>query len=369
MRVLHVDSGREWRGGQTQLLYLIRSGPRPAHVALPPGAPVSRALTEAGASLHPVDFRGPMRGTRALRQLVRRLRPELLAAHTSHAHAHAARLSELVPVVVHRRVDFALKQDRLARRKYARPAGYVAVSAAVRRVLKEGGVPAARVRVVHDGVDAAALQPLPERRRARAELGLADDRPLVLAVGALVTHKDHATLLRALPALRDQLPRVLLWIAGEGELRAELQHLAAELELGSSLRLLGQREDVPRLLAAADVFCHPSREEGMGQAVVEAMLAACPVVATRAGGVPEVVHAPHTGLLVPARRPVVLAEALVDALQAPKERRLAWGRAGRARAEAHFSVEAMVRGTLRAYAELRAGVAGRPADIGAGEAR
>ena len=129
-----------------------------------------------------------------------------------------------------------------------------------------------------------------------------------------------------------------VFVAGEGPLRASLE--------GSALRLLGQRPDVPALLARADVFVHSSKEEGFGQSVIEAMMAGVPVVATAAGGVPEAVG--EAGILVPPRQPDALREALRRALRGehpPVE-------VARARARARFSVEVMVAGTEAVYREL-----------------
>ena len=149
MRVLHVDTAREWRGGQTQLLHLARSMADCA-VALPPDAPLRPALEQAGVRVLPVAFRGPFRGGRALAAAVRTFRADLVAAHTSHAHGHAVAVGTR-PVVVHRRLDFAPGWG--SRAKYRRATRFVAVSAAVGAVLERSGVEPGRIDVVLDGAD------------------------------------------------------------------------------------------------------------------------------------------------------------------------------------------------------------------------
>jgi glycosyltransferase involved in cell wall biosynthesis len=339
--VLHVDTGREWRGGQTQMRHVVRASSEVA-VALPPDAPARAAIEQAGAAVYPIPFRGRWRGTRALRAAIEVFAPDVVAAQTSHAHAHAVRARDLAPVVVHRRVDFAIASDPIARRTYAEAAGYVAVSGAVAAILGRAGVPRARVVVVPDGV--RPEPPRQDREAVRASLGVPSQAPLIVAVGALVGHKAHRVLVEA---ARD-LPGTIVMIAGEGPLRGALEQQIRAAGVGARVRLLGQRGDVPDLLGAADVFCHCSDEEGMGQAVVEAMFAGLPVVATAAGGVPEVVTDGATGWLVPVGDAKALARALSFAAadRAEAARR---AQAARSTANERFSVSRMVADTLAAY--------------------
>lgn len=316
MRVLHVDTATELRGGQRQLVLLVeglRARGVEQLVACPPDAPLRGLLPD----LELVDVRPGNHPANLMRLRAASAAVDVVAAHTSHA--HFAGLAADAPLVVHRRVDFPPHDGWLSRRKYLVPAAFVCVSGAVAAVLSDAGVPPDRLHVVHDGV--RALPPLPP-----AELG---EGPIVLAVGALVDHKDHATLAAAAAAVE---ARVL--VAGEGPRRPDLE--ATELEL------LGHRDDVAALFARAQVFVHCSQEEGMGQVVVEAMLAGLPVVATRAGGVPEVVG--EAGLLVPVRDPAALADALNRALKGEHPA------ADVSKAQARrFGVDAMVEGTLQAY--------------------
>lgn len=345
MRVLHVDTAREWRGGQTQLLHLVRgSGDA---VALPADAPLRPALEAAGVEVLPVAFGGSVRGTAALSGVLRRWKPDLVAAHTAHAHTHAALLG--ARHVVHRRVDFAPGGAPWSRWKRGRAAGWVAVSDAVAGVLTRAGVAADRVVVVRDGVDPAPFEAIgPDARaRARAALGIPLDAPVIGAVGALVPHKGHRHLIEAAAWIDNQRKDVWVVIVGEGPEREALQALATQWTIAPRVRLVGARDDVPQLLAAFDLFVHPSVEEGLGQAVIEAMLAGVPVVASQAGGIPELIDDLHTGLLVRAGDGEALARAIIAALRG-RDRAAARAEAARERARM-FSVAAMVAGTRAAY--------------------
>ncbi len=340
--ILHVDTGLEWRGGQTQLLHLARAQGTRCVVALRQGAPLGPALAEAGVPVAwlPCGGRlGVWAGAPALARLVRRLRPALIAAHTSHAHSLAWSMG-LGPLVVHRRVDFA--PGRFSSPKYRGVRGYVAVSQAVKQVLIASGVSPERIRVVHDGVDVA---PVGAPR--------AYTRPTIGCVGALVPHKDHATFLRAMRIVTQRRPDVGAVILGEGPLRGPLTDQIQQMSLTSQVELLGYRPDIRRYLAGLRVFCHPSVEEGMGQVVVEALLAGVPIVATRAGGVAEVLEEGRWGQLVPARDPQALAEALIQALDVDEGHD---PEPGKAWAMGRFGVSQMVHETEVAYRSLVAGV-------------
>jgi glycosyltransferase involved in cell wall biosynthesis len=246
---------------------------------------------------------------------VGRLEADLVAAHTSHAHTCCTILPRRL--VVHRRVDFMPSGGW----KYRRPDGYVAVSEAVARIVRAAG--GSLVQVVPDGVSTPPVVPP------------AVDGPTVLAVGARVAHKGHRYLAEASRYMAD----VDVGVAGEGEL------------VYPGIRWLGRRDDIPALLAAARVFVQPSVEEGMGQAVIEAMAAGVPVVVTDTGGLPEVVG--DTGIVVPRSDARALAQGIQRALAGehpPIE-------AARERA-ARFSVDAMVDGTLAAYARVLDGCGG-----------
>jgi glycosyltransferase involved in cell wall biosynthesis len=214
-------------------------------------------------------------------------------------------------------------------------------------------VPRDRIAVVQNGIRIPERLAVPVRdawrAEIRADLGLASAERLIVCVGNLYPVKDHATLLRACATLAE----VHVAIAGRGEEEAALRALAAELGMASRVHLLGLRDDIPRLLAAADLFVHPSRSEELPLAVLEAMAAAKAVVATRVGGVPDAVVSGETGLLVGPGEPKPLADAIETLLRDPSlAERL--GQAARCRVEALFDHERMVDRYLEIYESLSA---------------
>lgn len=275
--------------------------------------------------MHRVAFRGRLWGRRALRRLLLKTRPDLIAAHTHHALALCHGLG--VPLVVHRRVDFV--PSRVTVRRYNQARHVVAVSAAVANVLRRAGV-RTPLRVVYDAVLPLPIGPWPRPPPRR-----------LVAVGALVPHKGHIDLLRAMTEVDAELV-----IAGQGPERGSLERFVQRHGLTSRVTLLGQVAEVAPLLHRAHAFVHPSREEGLGQAVIEALSAGCPTVTTWAGGLAEVVE--DRGTLVPSRSPRRLAQALrrvLERLDEARKRALA----GRAALVERHAVARMVEQTEAVY--------------------
>jgi glycosyltransferase involved in cell wall biosynthesis len=189
------------------------------------------------------------------------------------------------------------------------------------------------------------------RRDARDALGLADNARVVGAVMSLKPIKDPALLLAAFAGRKDRRPGDRLVLVGEGPLAADLERQAGGLGVADQVVFAGRRAEPQELLAAFDVFCLPSLAEGCSNALLEAMAAALPVVATDCGGNSEAVEPRVTGILVPPGQRGPLAGAL-DRLLGDPAAAGRMGRAGRLRAEARFSLEAMVSAHLELYAGL-----------------
>lgn len=302
-----------------------------------------------------VDWRYPFR----LAGFLRRQCVDVLQAHNPTAFFYGALAGRLarVPCVVyteHGRDLSAGWKVRLAHRVLARLVDrVVAVGEHGRRLLESEGVPATRITRIYNGIDPApyAGAARPEHRlAARAALGLPGESPVVGIVARLDPIKNHEGLLRAFALVLDRLPSAILLVVGDGPPRAELEALARALGLAEAARFLGTRSDIPRVLAALDLFVLPSHSEGLSLTLVEASAAARPIVATDVGGNGEVVEHGVSGLLVPRADVPALANALVSLLaDAPRAR--AMGAAGRARFERQFTLASMVGGYASLYTD------------------
>jgi glycosyltransferase involved in cell wall biosynthesis len=256
------------------------------------------------------------------------------------------------PLFASRRVDIHLKGSSLSRWKYRQVDCFICASEAIRQILVADGVPEDRTVTVHEGIDLERVEAAPPAR-LHEELWLPHHAPLVGNVAALVPHKGQRHLVEAAALVVRQVPDARFVIAGEGELRQALERQIKEHRLEKHVLLAGFRPDVLSVHKAFDIFVMSSVTEGLGTSLLDAMACAKPVVATTAGGIPEVVADGETGLLVPPRDHHALAEALVRLLNdAALRQRL--GRAGLARVREHFTAERMVRETLAMYARVTA---------------
>lgn len=247
------------------------------------------------------------------------------------------------------------RRRMLFNRLFLRPCDrVVAVGRSVKQALVDNeGIPAERIDVIYNGVP---LERFARDARARAqvrqELGIAPEQPVAILVARLDPIKDHATALAVAARVRQVRPDFRLLLVGDGPLRTELQTRVQAMNLAGTVQLLGLRTDVPRLLAAADLFLLTSLSEGIPVTLIEAMGAGLPVVATRVGGVPEVVVAGQTGLLAPASDPDALAAAVLELLaSAALRQRLA--AVGQARASSLFSQQAMHAAYARLYRAMQ----------------
>ncbi len=231
----------------------------------------------------------------------------------------------------------------------------IACSEAVRRyAVEEVGMPEEKVITVSNGVRALRFSDGSRREAVRAALGLAPGQRVVGTVGRLDEPvKGLAGLVAAIGRVTERIPGTVCLAIGEGRSRASLEAAVGQSGLEGRFRFLGERRDVPDLLHALDLYVQPSLLEGFGLSALEAMAAGKAVVASRVGGLVEVVEDSVTGDLVPPGAPEALARAIVRLLEHPA-RRERYGREGRARARERFPLERMVSGWTRLYRDLLA---------------
>jgi len=273
-----------------------------------------------------------------------RFRPDVIHGYLFGPNLYAVLVGRAlrVPVVAvaKRNVDaFETPRQAAVQRWVHRRATHVtAVSEAVARTVTAMGVPRERVTVIPNGVDVARFGGIADR----SAFGAADGAPVIGSVGCLAARKDQATLVDALALLASRGVPFRAALIGEGDERPALEARIRRAGLEPRIRLLGERNDVERLLPAMDVFVLSSREEGIPNALLEAMAAGRPAVATAVGGTPEVMRDGETGWMVPPGSPEALAGALERALADPAEARRR-GDAARRWVTERLGIDAMVR--------------------------
>ena len=354
---LHIDTARTWRGGQNQVLLTVLGlralGHRSMLVAHAAGELRQRA--KEGLELVPLAPKTEMDLSAAWRlsRLIKQLRPDIVHAHDPHAVAMAALALSMStqlpkpPLVAARRVDFHMKGNALSRWKYRQVDCFICASDAIRRMVVADGVPEPQAVTVHEGIDLDRVDAAPPAD-LHAELWLPHHAPVVGNVAALVPHKGQRHLIDAAAIVVKKVPDARFVIVGEGELRAALEREIKDRHLEKHVFLAGFRPDVLSVHKAFDIFVMSSVTEGLGTSLFDAMACAKPVVATTAGGMPEVVVDGRTGLLVPPRDHQAMAAAIVRLL-GDARLRASMGAAGQARVQERFSADRMVRDTLQVY--------------------
>jgi sugar transferase (PEP-CTERM/EpsH1 system associated) len=358
--VAHVVHSLNVGGLENGLVNLVSAGQpgfRHAIVCLTTEGPL-RARVPAGVEVSALGKR-PGHDLPAFARLVgrlRALRPDIVHCRNwaTFDAVPAARLAG-VPVVIHgehgREVSdpHGCNRRRNLLRKTLGPlvTRFVTVSRDLNDwLVTVVGIPSAKVLTICNGVDTARFG-AGDAVAARAALALPLDRPVIGTVGRLDPVKDQAGLIEAFARVRRDHPRALLVIAGDGPCRPQLEALVATLGLGSDVRLLGERKDVPQVLQAMDVFVLPSIAEGISNTVLEAMATGLPVVATRVGGNPELVEDGVSGVLVRPGDRETLAAAIAGYLADPALR-TAHGDGSRRLAVSRFGLGTM----CAAYADL-----------------
>jgi glycosyltransferase involved in cell wall biosynthesis len=359
LRVLGVDPELGFAGGETQVLGLtvglLRDG-HDAELACDPRGKLYERARGRGVECHPLSIRNALdfaAGMR-LRNILSRSDYDVVHFHTSRAHAMApfAR-GRAGALIVTRRMDY--RPNRLfAPYLFNRAVDAVAaISGRVAESLSEAGVTRDHIRIIPSGVDCEHFRPATpaERDAARARLGIKREDFLVGTVGMLEERKGHRYLLEAIARInrsRGEASRIKCAIAGDGAMRDELESLAKDSGIATDILFLGMLADSRQLLDAIDVFVFPSRKEGLGVALLEAMACGLPVIASRAGGVIDVVEDARNGVMVlpGAALPIVNA---IEALANDAARRAEFGAAARPHIIDNFSIDAMTRKTIDLY--------------------
>jgi glycosyltransferase involved in cell wall biosynthesis len=366
LSLFHIDSGREWRGGQRQAFFLAKELKRkgyPFFFAVQPKSPLYHKAKEADLPIFPLKIRNEFDLIAILRLAIAMRRNHCVLAHFHDAHSvavgsAAASLAKVPIRIISRRVDFPLRQNYFSKKKYGKNVdAIIAISEGVKEVLMKGGIPESLIEVIPSGIDFSPFDEVTSSDYLHREFSFAPDDYLVGIVAHLADHKGHKYLIQAMKILKEYLKEnkdnIKAIIVGGGplKLRKELDKQAKNLQVKDIVYFLGFREDIPQILSSLDLFVLTSYLEGMGTSLLDAMAARLPVVATKTGGIPEVVTHRKTGLLVPPRNPSSLAKAI---LKLYKDRDLAsrLGQKGYEVVHKKFSAEAMAKKIIDLYERI-----------------
>jgi glycosyltransferase involved in cell wall biosynthesis len=287
-------------------------------------SPLQLRWRERGLPGEAIGIRGDfdMKAWFRLAGIFRAFEPDVVHAHSGHAHAVALAASlfqDVNALVVTRRVARPVRRTFLNRMKYSRfVTRFVAISSFVAKTLEDIGVSRERITLIASSVRVEEFEIQEPALDLRTELGLSREDFVILNVGSLSREKGHENLLDVATIVSKETRRAKFIVAGEGRLRARLERRAKELGIEQVVRFLGFREDVPRLMRISNTFLFPSESEGLGTSVLEAMAARLPVVASRTGGISEIVQEGVTGFLAESQDVHSMAEAVMRLATEPE---------------------------------------------------
>ncbi len=347
---LFVDSERIWRGGQDQLFTLLRGLTLMGYevcLVCHPRTLLEKRAREARVRVYPLAF---WRGVAPLYMikfwvLLRRLRPDILAFNTPRPILPcnlASRFSSVRARIIFRRVNFPLRHNIITRLKYTWGIdSIVAISESICSQLIAGGIPASKISTIYEGID---LTPYPPDRQGTVR------RPGELRIVGTLAHlspeKGLSYLIDAAALIPGIADRARFVVVGDGRCRRDLEHQVRKNRLEKCFEFAGFHDVPTKQLSRFDIFVLPSLSEGLSSAILNAMAASLPVIATEVGGIPELIRDGENGLLVPPADSKALARALDDLISNP-ERAVRMGRRGREIAQERFTLERKISETER----------------------
>jgi len=306
--ILHVSSAKTWRGGEQQIAYLVqelRLKGVTQYVFCVEKAPLATWCESQGITAITYRKRNSFDLPLAnrIRVICKENKITILHAHDSHAHTFAWLSAECfanpTPIVVSRRVDFPINHRNLfTRRKYNHPRikAIICISHQIKKILAPAIRDNHKLTVVHSGIDASKFTAA--SGKLRQTYNLSKDIPLVGNIAAIADHKDYFTFVNTAKILLDRGLNIrFLIIGGDGGQQVAIENYIKANELENYILLTGYREDIPAIFSELDVLLFTSKEEGLGTTILDAFACRVPVVATRAGGIPEMIEHQRTGLL------------------------------------------------------------------------
>jgi glycosyltransferase involved in cell wall biosynthesis len=306
MKIAHISTQSSWRGGEQQIYYLHEELVKrkiDSVVLARSNSSMANRLSADNLPFEPIPFKSAY-DLMSILKLVRFVNGNgvnILHAHTSKAHTMAiiaTLLGMKAKIVLSRRVDVPIKNNWFSRFKYNHPSikKIICVSDKIKEINTPGLEDPGMLTRVYSGIDLSKFE---DRQKGKLKklLGVDNDQILIGNVSALAIHKDFGTFVKVADYITKREPRVKFVIIGEGEERTKIEADIEKLGLNSHITLLGFREDVPDLIIDLDIFLFTSKTEGLGTTALDAIGAGVPLVATKAGGIPEIISRNNCGLL------------------------------------------------------------------------
>jgi glycosyltransferase involved in cell wall biosynthesis len=322
--IFHIDTEKQWRGGQQQAFYLHKSlcqSGIPSIMICKKDSIMSKKCLENGLPFKclPLLSEVDLYSALALIRLIKRNKAKILHLHTAHALSIGLLTKTFyrkIRLIAVRRVDFSIRKNFLSYYKYSNKLidTIICISQNILKVMIDDGISADKLRLIYSGIDTQRYsQPNLEDKKAIYDLyNIPHENLIIGTIAAFVGHKDYPTLLNAAKIVLTECKNVSFIAIGDGHLRDEILELHTNLDLGNSFIMPGFQENIGKYLNSYDIFVLSSKMEGLGTSVLDAMSARKPIVACNSGGIPEMIKHEVNGLLAEKENPVDLAEKLLQ---------------------------------------------------------
>ncbi len=326
MKVLHISTATSWRGGEQQICNLVRGLNQlgvESHLWYPLDAPIGDRFE--GATLRPYKKRMALDPISSYK-IVRYCKfhgVDLIHAHDAHAHNLVWLASSMfsidLPIIVNRRVDFPIKKGSYMKYNAKGISAYICVSHAVKKVLYPMIKQKEKLHVVHSAIDVARLMSNTKQDYLRTRFGIPKSYKIVGNVAAIADHKDYPTFLATAKILKENYPGKIKFLAigGDGGLMTKMKQLSESLGLMNDVIFTGYIKHVKSYISELDVLLFTSKMEALGTSILDVMASKVPIVATRAGGIPEMITHEKNGLLANVGDVETLADSVIKVLKQP----------------------------------------------------
>ena len=330
IKVLHIDTEKSWRGGQQQVVYLFEAMLEAGYntkLLCKVNSALELYCKKANIPYCSIKMRNEFDIMTAYKiaKICKKEKFNILHLHSAHAMA----IGLLVKLFYHKlklvgvkRVDFNIKKNFLSKIKYSKMDKIVCVSNRIKHVLIEDKIEEDKLLTIHSGIDLKKFDDCKPTEELKNNFDIPESNIIVGTVAAITGHKDYPNLIKAAKLVIDKIKNITFCAVGDGKLRNEMQNYVKKIGLEKHFIFLGFRKDVGDLLKTFDIFVLASHLEGLGTSILDAQAAGLPVIATEAGGIPEIIENNVNGILVPPKNSTKLAEAIMNLSKDKKGRRL-----------------------------------------------
>lgn len=319
-RILHISTPKSWRGGEQQLAYLYEElankGVEQYIICRKGGAMAIRGKAKGWNIIE-----SPKRTAldpffaRKVKSVCKQKGIDIIHTHDSHAHSFAVMSASLfgnkTPIIVSRRVDFAISKSSIKKYNHKNVKRILCVSNAIKDLTSPDITDKSILKTVHSGIDLNRF-PFEKKdcKKLRQEFSIPNDIPLIGNVAAIAPHKDYFTFIDTVEEVINRGLKAMFLIIGTGPMMLEVKEYCAEKGMHDYIIFTGFRSDIAEILPELDIFLITSETEGLGTSVIDAFACKVPVVATRAGGIPELVKHEKSGLLADVKDSKELANQI-----------------------------------------------------------